>query len=37
MLNAGDKKKFVFKGEITKENVLDFLENYKNFEYGLTD
>lgn len=37
MLNAGDKKKYVFEGDVSKENVLEFLENFKSFEYGLTD
>ena len=37
MINSKEQKKYVFKGEVAKENLLDFLQNYESFESGLTD
>ena len=37
MINASGQEKFVFKGELTKENILDFISNYESFKVGITD
>lgn len=37
ILDAGNKKKYVYLGEMTKENILGFLNNYSENEYGLSD
>lgn len=36
-MDAGNKKKYVYLGEMTKENILGFLNNYSENEYGLSD
>lgn len=36
VLDAGNKKKYVYMGEMTKEGILEFLNNYSANEYDLT-
>lgn len=37
MIQAGDQIKYVMKGEVTKDSIISFLENYTDFKYGITD
>ena len=37
IVNPGAQEKFVFKGELTSESILDFVANYRDYKYGLTD
>ena len=37
MINSKEQKKYVFKGEVGKESLLDFIQNFESFESGLTD
>lgn len=37
MVNPGAQEKFVFKGELTKDSILDFVANYENYKMPLTE
>ena len=37
LIESKAQNKFVLKESATKENILNFLGNYKDFKYGLTD
>lgn len=37
LVDAGSQTKYVMKEEFTQENILNFLNNYADFKYGLTD
>ena len=37
IISSKEQKKAVFKGEVAKESLLDFIQNYESLESGLTD
>ena len=37
LVEAGAQTKYVMKSEVNKDNIVEFLANYQNFKYGLTD
>lgn len=37
LIEAGSQTKFVMKSEVNKDNLIEFLKNYQDFKYGLTD
>lgn len=37
LVDAGSQNKYVLMKEATKENILEFLSNFEDFKYGLTD
>ena len=36
-VDAAGQTKYVMKSELSKDNLLEFLKNYEDFKYGLTD
>lgn len=37
LVEAAAQTKYVLKSEVTKDNLVEFLKNYQDFKYGLTD